>query len=217
MTNDYLEILIVEKHTLTTFALQRMLKRVMPKCSVRIAVSLQEAEEVIRKQSFDLYVIYMHPIDESVFKLIKNIRELYSESFILLGVAAHSVTLKKQLCNNQVNALLSREDTCHEFEIAIHHLIRQESYCSEVFGAYKTKLRSKKKAKMHKDDFPTKREMEVLEFIAQGEKTLQIATVLGISVNTVETHRRNLFQKLGAKNGVDLIVKSISEGWIEAK
>ena len=217
MTNYCTEILIVEKHTLIASGLLRMVKRIMPASNVKMATSLIEAEEVIKQQAFDLVIIYLHPIHEAVFGLIQTIRELYSESMILLDASNYPQVLKTHLHNNQVNALLSNKGGDHELELALQHLTRHESYCSEVFAAFKTKLLSKKKARIHKDDLPTKREAEVLDHIAQGEKTSQIAISLGISINTVETHRKNLIQKLGAKNAIDLVVRSIAEGWIETK
>ena len=64
---------------------------------------------------------------------------------------------------------------------------------------------------------PTKREVEVLERIARGETTKQIAANLQIEVNTVETHRKNLIQKLYAKNATDLVIKAIAKGWVTVK
>lgn len=51
----------------------------------------------------------------------------------------------------------------------------------------------------------TKRETEVLKKIAKGNNNPEIAHKLSISVRTVETHRRNLMQKLKAKTVVELL------------
>jgi len=61
----------------------------------------------------------------------------------------------------------------------------------------------------------SKRETEVLKKIAQGYSSKDIAKLLFISENTVETHRRNLFAKLQANNVADLIVKAIARGYID--
>ena len=125
--------------------------------------------------------------------------------------------MTESMCRNQINALLSKEHSVNEFEIALKCMFQHKSYCSEIFSPLKMKLLTSKRSKMRKDDFPTKRESEVLEHIALGEKTSQIAAVLQIKVNTVETHRKNLMQKLNAKNGIDLVMKALHEGWIEVK
>jgi LuxR family transcriptional regulator, transcriptional regulator of spore coat protein len=60
----------------------------------------------------------------------------------------------------------------------------------------------------------TKREQEVLGLIATELTTEQIAHQLGVSVSTIETHRQNLFKKLGAKSVVGLIKEAIKQGLI---
>lgn len=49
------------------------------------------------------------------------------------------------------------------------------------------------------------REKEVLELIAKGEKSGQIADNLSISVNTVNNHRRNLIEKLNVSNSSEAV------------
>ena len=51
----------------------------------------------------------------------------------------------------------------------------------------------------------TKREKQILQLIAQGKTTAQIADELFLSPLTVETHRRNMMQKLDVKNAIELI------------
>jgi DNA-binding NarL/FixJ family response regulator len=55
----------------------------------------------------------------------------------------------------------------------------------------------------------TLRELEVLKLIGKELSSNQIADMLGISVPTVETHRRNLMQKVGAKSVVGLILFAV--------
>lgn len=61
----------------------------------------------------------------------------------------------------------------------------------------------------------TKREMEVLQLISQELTTEQIATRLQVSISTIETHRHNLLQKLGAKSVVGMIKIAFKQGLIE--
>ncbi|MFD1316748.1 response regulator [Namhaeicola litoreus] len=52
----------------------------------------------------------------------------------------------------------------------------------------------------------TKREKEILKFVAQQYSTREIAEELHISESTVETHRKNLMKKLKVKNSVGLAI-----------
>ncbi|WP_159634990.1 response regulator [Sphingobacterium composti Ten et al. 2007 non Yoo et al. 2007] len=51
----------------------------------------------------------------------------------------------------------------------------------------------------------TKREKQILQAIAKGNTSAEIAEQLFISLITVETHRRNLLQKFKAKNMMELV------------
>ena len=51
----------------------------------------------------------------------------------------------------------------------------------------------------------TKREKEVLSLISEGKNTKDISEELFISLHTVETHRRNLLEKLNVKNTAEMV------------
>jgi DNA-binding NarL/FixJ family response regulator len=53
------------------------------------------------------------------------------------------------------------------------------------------------------------REKEVLELVATGKSTKQIADQLGISIRTVESHRINMLKKLKVSNSAELIRKAL--------
>lgn len=55
----------------------------------------------------------------------------------------------------------------------------------------------------------TERELEILKLIAEQKNTKEIADQLFISVNTVETHRKNLIKKLQVKNVVGLALYAV--------
>jgi DNA-binding CsgD family transcriptional regulator len=51
----------------------------------------------------------------------------------------------------------------------------------------------------------TNREKEIILFLSQGYKTVEIAKILYIGYETVKTHRKNIIVKTGAKNTANLI------------
>jgi DNA-binding NarL/FixJ family response regulator len=61
-------------------------------------------------------------------------------------------------------------------------------------------------------DVLTAREREVLQLLAEGWSTKQIASHLHISVKTVETHRRRIMEKLGLRSIAELTKYAIREG-----
>ncbi len=62
----------------------------------------------------------------------------------------------------------------------------------------------------------TPREREVLQLIAEGKTTKEIATLLGISVKTGEAHRTKIMSKLGMHSIAGVVRYAIRHGMIEA-
>lgn len=60
----------------------------------------------------------------------------------------------------------------------------------------------------------TERQKEILEFIAEGNLTKEIADILCISVRTVEKHKYNMMKKFGVKTTAELIKFAIKQGII---
>ena len=54
----------------------------------------------------------------------------------------------------------------------------------------------------------TLREKDILQLIAQGMSTRQIADVLHMSFHTVQTHRKSLLKKYDAANSAELVSKA---------
>jgi len=60
----------------------------------------------------------------------------------------------------------------------------------------------------------TKREKEILKLIGEGLSSKRISDKLFISLNTVETHRRHLLEKLHVKNSMELIKEAAKAFWL---
>lgn len=63
----------------------------------------------------------------------------------------------------------------------------------------------------------SKREKEVVQFVAKGYRNKEVAEKMGISVNTVESHRANIMNKLAIRNLAELIRYAIQKGYISLK
>lgn len=57
----------------------------------------------------------------------------------------------------------------------------------------------------------TKREVEILKYLAQGKPNKEIGKLLHISSRTVDTHRSNILKKLNLKTNADLVRLAIAE------
>jgi DNA-binding NarL/FixJ family response regulator len=67
-----------------------------------------------------------------------------------------------------------------------------------------------------RSDMLTGREREVLQLVAEGKTSKEIASVLDVSVKTAETHRANIMNKLDIHETAGLVRYAIRHGMVEA-
>jgi DNA-binding NarL/FixJ family response regulator len=61
----------------------------------------------------------------------------------------------------------------------------------------------------------TAREREIVQLVSEGKSNKEVATTLGISVKTAETHRTNVLRKLELHSVTDLVRYAVRNGIIE--
>jgi len=66
-------------------------------------------------------------------------------------------------------------------------------------------------------DSLTLREKEVLQLIAQGKSNKEIASLLGISPNTVAVHRAHVMERLGMHRTAELVLYAVQKGLVQTK
>jgi DNA-binding NarL/FixJ family response regulator len=76
------------------------------------------------------------------------------------------------------------------------------------------KLALKTVESVTKEELPSKRETDILELLAKGFSSKQIAERLFISVNTVESHRKNLMNKYNTSSSAELIFLAATKKWL---
>lgn len=70
--------------------------------------------------------------------------------------------------------------------------------------------------KVYKGDGLTNREREVLQLVAEGNTTKEIAEILNLSTKTIDSHREHIMEKLGIRNIAGLTKYAIREGLTSA-
>ncbi|NLI12841.1 response regulator [Pelotomaculum propionicicum] len=112
------------------------------------------------------------------------------------------------------SAYILKDCVFEELISAIHSVMEGNPYVSPAL----TKMVIKDYIKnLHQDNSSafevlTAREREVLQLLAEGKTTRQIASSLFVSEKTVESHRRQVMRKLGINSVAGLIKYAIREG-----
>jgi two-component system response regulator NreC len=97
---------------------------------------------------------------------------------------------------------------------AIHEVSRGMTYLSP--GVSSTVVQ----AYLSKSDIPadplSHREHQVLQLIAEGKSTKEVAAILGVSVKTAESHRTRIMEKLDIHETASLVRYAIRRGLVQA-
>ena len=132
-----------------------------------------------------------------VILLTQHSEEVYIADALEAGVAGY--VLKSQVSNDLLHA--------------IRQVLGGKVYISPgVSGAVLTAYKSRVDKK---SDVLTLRERQVLQLIAEGKTTRDVASLLFISVKTAETHRSRLMQKLDIHETAGLVRYAIRRGLVQ--
>jgi DNA-binding NarL/FixJ family response regulator len=205
--NDVMSIAVIDDHDVVLEGLCGfLLKKGYP--HVEAFHSANELLRRIPQQQYDIYIVDIELPDMNGGDFIDRIRAIHPAARIIVNTMHEEIWIVNTIQEKKVNGVLYKSTDLSQMLEAIKAVSRGEQYFCQKFKRFATENNTKM-------EHPTKRENEVLQEIAKGKSTLEIASALYISENTVETHRQSLFKKLEAHNVAELMVKAIARGYID--
>ena len=112
-----------------------------------------------------------------------------------------------------VKGYVLKNQVANDLLVAIQQVTRGQVYLSPgvssaVIEAYQSKSEKSKNPL-------TLRERQVLQLIAEGKSTKDVASLLGVSVKTAESHRTRLMQKLDIHETASLVLYAVRHGIVQ--
>lgn len=206
MTSPKAKILLVDDHTLILQGIKHVVSQMPEIEKVYTASSGAEAMLLIAMQPFDIYLLDVELPDTNGFELIETILQKHPEARILINTMHEEIWILKRLTKASISGAILKSADINELTLAIQTILKGGQYLCKRFKSILNRMQIKEQL--------TLREMEVLQAIAKGFNTREIAELLHVSNNTIETHRKSLMSKLEARNAVDLVLKAINLGII---
>lgn len=120
-----------------------------------------------------------------------------------------------QMIDAGVSGFLLKNINKEGLDRAIHCVMEGKSYYSEELMAIFARKYAEPEKKNDPDAALTKRELEVLQLIAEGLTDQEIADKIFLSIRTINWHRANLISKTGSKNTVNLITYAIKNNLVK--
>ena len=179
------------------------------------ALNGHEVLLLLEKTSADIILLDINmPVMDGI-EATKQIRLRHPAVKMLMLTMHNNTEFIFGLMNAGASGYILKNTGKAELLEAIHAVHEGKTfYSKEVSESILQNLAKKPNEQKLEEVHLTEREKEVLKLITQEYNTQEIATALFISVNTVETHRKNLLSKLHAKNIAGLVKFAIQTGLI---
>ncbi|HWA35156.1 MAG TPA: response regulator transcription factor [Cyclobacteriaceae bacterium] len=215
-----IKVVIADDHKIIRVGLRGLLEREKDIAVVGEAENAEDIEKLLADHPADVILMDIDLGEVDGIAATKRVKELFP-ALQVLGLTMHEEPdyIIKMLEAGASGYLLKNAGR-EELLTAIHTVAKGDSYFSQKVSA--TLLQAVTRQKMAAPDVKktniqtplSEREIEVLRLIAQEYSNGEIAEKLFISIRTVDTHRRNLLEKLQVKNTVGLVKYAINKGLI---
>ncbi len=136
------------------------------------------------------------------------------EASILILTVHDSEHMVREVLSTGARGFLLKSDAGRDLVAAVEALSHQQTFFTSKVAQMMVEgyLRPHEEIPSSNHYVLTPREREVIQLVAEGKTTKEIAAALSLSVKTAETHRTNLMRKLDLHSVADLTLYAVRNG-----
>ncbi|MGB8494847.1 MAG: response regulator transcription factor [Candidatus Acidiferrum sp.] len=204
-----LRILIADDHAVVRAGLRALLESRDGWQVCAEAVDGRDAVEKAAKHKPDVAILDIGmPLLNGV-DATRRIRKAAPDTQVLILTMHESDELVQQVVEAGARGYILKDDAGRVLLAAVDAIRQNKPYFSvRTSPAVDPHDPSADPSKPHRSRL-TPREREILQLLAEGKSNKEIATLLGISVNTAEAHRANIMLKLDLHTLAELVLYAI--------
>ncbi len=209
-----LRILLADDHEMVRKGLQTTIQahRGWEVCGE--ASTGREAVAKTRELHPDIVVMDFAMPDLNGMEATRQIRAAHPRTEVLILTMHESEKLISELLAAGARGYILKIDAGECLVAALQALSEHKPYFTPKVSAVVLQGYLKPEAQERPELTP--REREIVQLIAEGKSTKEIAEVLGISVKTADTHRTNLMRKLNLHSAADVVRYAIRNQIVQA-
>jgi len=207
-----IRVILADDHTLVRSGMRALLDQLQGIEVVAEASDGRAAVELVER--YRPHVVLMDiamPELNGIEAAERIVRQHPDVRVILLSMHSDEAYVSKALDVGAAGYVLKNADAA-ELEMAVRAVARGDGYLSPAVARHVVR------GAVRRGDGDTTqltpRQREILQLIAEGASTKQIAAKLGLSVKTVETHRAKLMERLDIHDVAGLVRYAIRAGFI---
>ena len=202
-----IQIIVVDDHRLFRIGLKTSFEIHHP--DIRIVGEVGSGNELFRVLTTtpaELVLLDINLPDVWGVEVARRLRREYPDLKILAVSAENTAETIQAMLEAGIHGFIGKSNSdTNELATAIRTVVSGLEYFGRDIAAIIYDLYvAKKKSDVLSSEF-TAREREIISACRDGLLVKEIADRLGISVNTVNSHKRSIFQKLGINNTVEMV------------
>ncbi len=198
------KILIADDHAILRQGLMQILADEWPGAQFGEAGTATEALKLIWRQQWDVIVLDINMPGRSGLEVLQETRVSYPNLPVLVLSSTPEDQLAVRVLRAGASGYMNKQAAPEELINAIKKVLAGGRYVSaglaEQLAADASRVDARPRHECLSD-----REYQVFEMTKSGKSVKAIATELSLSVKTISTFRRRMFDKLGVSNDVELV------------
>ncbi len=208
-----IRVLVVDDHPVTRDGLKTALALTDEVEVVGEAGSGEEAVQVVEKATPDVVFMDVRMPGMNGIQATRVIRERHPDTRVILFTVDESRASIAEAIQAGVSGYLLKD-------VGISDLLNAARLAMEgkavIHPALTQAFIEEVRLVDRKPEAPlSRREIEILQRVAYGATTKEVADQLGISFHTVKTHLERIFEKLGANDRAQAVAIAIRQGLVE--
>lgn len=205
-------VLIVDDHKIIRVGLRGVLQLQRDIRVVGEAETTQQALDLVAANNPNVVIMDIDLEESNGIEATRKIKNLYPNVNILALTLHQEISFIRPMLEAGASGYVLKNAEPEELIAAVRAVALGNGYLSSVVSDALMKAISSPPTQTNDPDGLTPRELEVLALICRELSNAEIAEKLFVSVRTVDTHRRNLLDKLNAKNTAGLVKHAIARG-----
>lgn len=209
-----MNILLVEDHQLTRIGVKMVLNGAQGDFHVVAeADTVQKAKDIVSSTlPLDIILLDIVLPDGMGMEVAKYAKLRRPETKILVISMETDSEIVKKMLNAGADGFISKYSDPTTLVKAICSVTEGISYWGRDIAQIINAVKVSKKCE---DKIFTGRELDIVRLCAQGYSVKQISTELNISIRTVETHKNNIFKKMGFGSTIELVHYAFENGIVK--
>lgn len=214
MASEKIRIFVVEDHKLFRIGLRSAVS--LDPDRYEIVAEAESGEDffnAIKTTPADVLLLDIRLPGMSGVDVARKLKGMGSDIRILVLSSESSLEVLTEIVDVGVDGFISKNSDVRELLRAIECVYDGVEYYGKDISKLINIVRVANQDKTPDAEF-TARENEIISMCAKGLTAKEIAYQMNISVPTVNTHKNNIFKKLGINNSVELVIYALSKGII---